>query len=276
MPASSRRQAKSAASSGFTLVEVLVVISIIGILVALLLPAVQMAREASRRSACANNLKQIGLAAKLHEGAHGIFPTGGWGPDWVGDPDKGFGPKQPGGWLYNILAFIEAGNVREIGRGLRDGEKNAALVQVLETPLAVFSCSSRRLPRAYPYNGPPLLKNVTPPAKVAKSDYAINDAVSYAKSETILSEIQLQGKGSSNTILAGEKSIGQDAYRLGTAAGDQLSMYAGYCDDVSRSVDSPPTPDSSPSGGFGAAHPGGCQFVYCDGSVRLIDYDVKP
>ena len=64
---------------GFTLVELLVVISIIGILMSLLLPAVQGARESARRNTCSNNLKQIGIAALAHESQMGFLPTGGWG-----------------------------------------------------------------------------------------------------------------------------------------------------------------------------------------------------
>ena len=92
---------------GFTLVELLVVIAIIGVLVALLLPAVQAAREAARRNQCVNHLKQIGVGFLSHESAHGSFPGSGWSPWVVGDPLLGAGRNQPGGWMYQILPFIE-------------------------------------------------------------------------------------------------------------------------------------------------------------------------
>src|SRR3954452_12432014 len=114
----SQRYAAQSASrfDAFTLVEVLVVIAIVGVLIALLLPAIEFARESSRRSSCANNLRQQALAVRLHEQAHGKFPTGGW-KNYLGDPDAGYGPKQPGGWIYNVLSYIEEDNLRQLGRG---------------------------------------------------------------------------------------------------------------------------------------------------------------
>ena len=93
--------------SGFTLVELLVVIAIIGVLVALLLPAIQAAREAARRNSCKNNLRQLAIGCLNHESGAGFYPSGGWGANWVGDADRGFGRDQPGGWIYNVLPFIE-------------------------------------------------------------------------------------------------------------------------------------------------------------------------
>ena len=107
--------------SGFTLVELLVVITIIGILIALLLPAVQAAREAARRVQCSNNLKQLGLAMLQHEERNRFFPTGGWGWYWVGDPDRGFGKEQPGGWVFSVLPYMEQQPLHDLGS---DGQPN--------------------------------------------------------------------------------------------------------------------------------------------------------
>jgi prepilin-type N-terminal cleavage/methylation domain-containing protein/prepilin-type processing-associated H-X9-DG protein len=133
----------------FTLVELLVVIAIIGILVALLLPAVQAAREAARRSQCMNHVKQLATACINHYDIHKHFPTGGWGPDWVGDADRGYGEKQPGGWLYNILPFIEETDIHDMPSDGKSGgaptteqrdNARAMVSQVVE----IFHCPSRR------------------------------------------------------------------------------------------------------------------------------------
>jgi prepilin-type N-terminal cleavage/methylation domain-containing protein/prepilin-type processing-associated H-X9-DG protein len=134
----------------FTLVELLVVITIIGILIALLLPAVQMVREAARKLQCNNNLKQLALGCMNHEQAQGFLPSDGWAYWWVGDPDRGFDRRQPGGWIYNILPYIEQGPLHEIGSGLALADKKRAMVRAVQTPLAVLICPSRRAVALYP------------------------------------------------------------------------------------------------------------------------------
>lgn len=172
---------------GFTLVELLVVIAIIGILVALLLPAIQAAREAARRQQCSNQLKQLALAALNHHETAGHFPTGGWGWDWVGDPDRGTGQDQPGGWVFNLMPFTEEGTSYATAS---DGSPESltqpqlkAMREIVVKPLPLIMCPSRRagggtnvFPK--PDDGTMIARNSSPnppSANVAgRSDYAIN------------------------------------------------------------------------------------------------------
>jgi len=135
---------------GFTLVELLVVITIIGILIALLLPAVQAARETARKAQCANNLKQISLGFLQHEERQKILPSGGWTHLMIGDPDRGFGRRQPGCWDYSILPFVEQQALHDLAHGLRGAAKAAANSQRITTPVGLYNCPSRRRPLLYP------------------------------------------------------------------------------------------------------------------------------
>lgn len=134
------------AKRGFTLVELLVVIAIIGVLVALLLPAVQAAREAARRAQCANQVKQIGLAMQNHVSGRGVFPTGGNGngakiENYVSggwdNPGNPNGPNRQGlSWAYQILPYLEQGAVQGL---TRQSDLQA-------TVITLYFCPSRRQP----------------------------------------------------------------------------------------------------------------------------------
>ena len=178
-------KAKRLRYPAFTLVELLVVIAIIGILVALLLPAIQSARESARRTQCTNQLKQLATGCMNHENTLKYFPCGGWGWDWVGDADNGFGQNQPGGWMYNILPFIEETTKHDLPK---DGNPNALLPaqlegarQMLIDPITIIKCPTR----ANPLVGPTVKKarfasnSATNPQPtyyvvVGHSDYAAN------------------------------------------------------------------------------------------------------
>ncbi len=169
--------------SGFTLLELLISVAIIGVLISILLPAVQAAREAARQAHCKNNLKQISLAALNHLDTQGHFPTGGWGWYWVGDPDRGFGKDQPGGWIYNILPYCEQSpGLHELAA---DGDpdlltrvQRVGAAQIVQSPLEIVNCPSRRTNGVYPlraneWGNLGFYNSVTPDA-AGRSDYAAN------------------------------------------------------------------------------------------------------
>ncbi len=303
---------KTATKPGFTLIELLVVIAIIGILIALLLPAVQAARESARILVCQNHLKQIGLAALGHEEAHGYFPSSGWGWRWIGDPDMGFGARQPGGWIYDLLPFLEQEHVHQLGAGMSGNAKKNALGRQESSVISMFHCPSRRPAIAYPatqYGG----WGANSLATFAKSDYAANggtyrilgagpssmsclktypnctwnnqqhykyiDGISNERTEVKLNDIT---DGTHCTYFAGEKYMNPHEYYTGLGCADNSSMYQGNDWDVNRWCKNTPefTPKQDTPGfegctsRFGSVHFGGFHMVMCDGSVQQISYSV--
>lgn len=261
------------ANRAFTLVELLVVITIIGILIALLLPAVQAAREAARRLQCSNNLKQIALGCMTHESQQGYLPSGGWGAMWVGDPARGLGRSQPGGWIYSILPFIEMNALFQLDSGGGGSQR-------LQTPVSSFNCPSRRSAMAYPmvcsgcsmrnatWSSPPMAARTCYAANMGESNvtfwwsetpmsYPEGDQSSFAwhptntlhgvcyhRSEVAMAQIT---DGASNTYLVGEKYMNPDHYVDGVSGGDDWNMYVGEQDDVMRLV---AYPDPAQASGY--------------------------
>ena len=259
---------------GFTLVELLVVIAIIGILVALLLPAVQAAREAARRMQCKNCLKQMGLAWHSHHEAHGHFPTNGWGFAWTGDADLGFGTEQPGGWPYNILPYLEESSIHDIGSGLGRDAKRTAVMQMFESPVSCFGCPSRRPAVPYPVEGgDPIFNALRIPPLTIMTDYAGNagdgitdshfgpdgygeaedpnydwadfsetNGLTYPQSQIRIAKVT---DGTNNTLMIGEKLLGTHNYFDGGDWGDDNGAFLGHdYDNVRWTWASPSSPQS--------------------------------
>jgi len=304
---------RRAGSNGFTLVELLVVITIIGMLVGLLLPAVQAAREAARLAQCRNNLKQIGIAFQNHESAVGFFPTGGWGYQWAGDPDRGFDKKQPGGWGYNILPFMDENPLHDLGVGLtingNPTQQAPLLQQRLANPLAIHNCPTRRRLRTWPNAASQTYQpDGFTPKVVARGDYAANmgsggyvdgtspasesagdalgdgqwnqqygttyNGVCYRRSMIKASDIS---DGLSVTYMVGEKYLIPDHYFDGKDTADDQCLFSGHDRDVVRQGD-PPARDRRGLDiqiSFGSAHPSGWNAVFCDGSVHTMSFTIN-
>jgi prepilin-type N-terminal cleavage/methylation domain-containing protein/prepilin-type processing-associated H-X9-DG protein len=245
---------------GFSLVELLVVIAIITILIALLLPAVQSARETARRIQCGNNVRQLALAVLHHEAMVTFFPTGGWYQDWVGHPDRGFGKKQPGGWIYNLLPFIEQQPLHDLGTPGSGISIEDANRKRIGTALPGFNCPTRRNAELFKLRQNTISFKLTtlPITEVARSDYAMNGGdyptytnevsspadfvtadqrkesdwdnmlnqtgVCYQRSQVTMVDID---DGTSNTFLIGEKYVDFRHYFDGMDCGDNGSMYSG-------------------------------------------------
>jgi len=262
-------------TAAFTLVELLVVITIIGILIALLLPAVQAAREAARRAQCSNNLKQAGLAMLQHEEMYKFLPSGGWGTLWVGDPDRGSGKEQPAGWIFAILPYIEQLDLYQLGS---DGDPEnwtptqlAGSTQRIQTPLSAMICPTRRTPVTFGtgwFGGSVQFYGANPVNVCARGDYAacagdipegqywygppdLATAASWTRNNSwpnvagtatgicyMRSEVTIAmvTDGVSNTYMLGEKYLVPDNYYNGNDAADNEPMYIGYDNDICRTT----------------------------------------
>ena len=282
---------------GFTLVELLVVIAIIGTLVGLLLPAVQQAREAARRSSCGNNLKQIGTALLNFESAQKAFPAGyslflpsNGGPCW--------------GWATFILPYMEQADIYNglapTTRKLSDlyvASPAAADQALLQSPIQTYRCPSDRTAAL---NN---LKSATGASfgsndrfSLATSNYVGSAGSTWISAATDTGGL-LYGFYDAKAATPGTGPLGVTAKRVSDGLSKTLAVgergelnlsavWAGVGMSESNNNEAPRTlaragvplnynsavvggPENQGKG-FGSSHPGGIHFVFCDGAVRFV------
>jgi prepilin-type N-terminal cleavage/methylation domain-containing protein/prepilin-type processing-associated H-X9-DG protein len=294
---------RSADDRGFTLIELLVVITVVGLLLALLLPAVQSAREAARRVQCTNNLKQIGLALHGYHDAQGMFPPG----FSLDNPFAGL--ARPGwAWGARLLGGLEQGALfNAINQNL--SYISPAQRTVIETRISVFLCPSSggSGPMSTGFIEQPIfgLEQLAPGQYVASAgsvslkesdgQIAHGNGLFFLNSQVAIRDLV---DGSSSTLMIGERSrnvadatwVGvpqlsfilctKDNWPVKTCA-SAMFMVLGRTDPISEilfgAVPTGSTPNSRGAGadGFWSLHPGGCNFLLCDGSVRYFNETIS-
>jgi len=279
----------------FTLVELLVVIAIIGVLVALLLPAVQQAREAARRMSCSNNLKQLGIALHNYHDTHQTLPFG-WN-------------NLESSWHASILPQIEMDNLFETLIWQEGGDGNwgsgSANTRACETVIPAYRCPSMAQPEhvnnsSIPERVPGSYLCVASSQALGDSDQDVpsgevylgmyeQDGVMYGLSSTRFADIT---DGTSNTALIGETYTDHTLARDGEAAdhwyigagqtggwnatdslqdnGTEFAEIAGSMRTKMNAVLDPAVSGDYADCAFGSYHPGGAMFVFCDASVRFV------
>ena len=297
---------------GFTLVELLVVIAIIGVLVSLLLPAVQSAREAARRSSCANNMRQLGLAALNYESTFKTLPPGSTGGGYVAvnsfaspwaDPERTCCPWGHFSWSIVILPFVEqqalydqvnfnvpayASRIMEQQNGSQAASSlvnrgpagNVANQLASQSTPKTFMCPSARF---------------VPGVRKEQKDYAMNggaggccpernngtnttlNGVASAINGVRLAEIT---DGTSNTFLFLEAVHSKNQSWLAPLAGANHFMWVhhpsqGYAQVQSAGgIISPPNDTQWNTRSAASSHPGGIQVTYTDGRVNFVSNNV--
>jgi prepilin-type N-terminal cleavage/methylation domain-containing protein/prepilin-type processing-associated H-X9-DG protein len=290
----------------FTLVEMLVVIAIIGVLTAMLIPAVQFARERARQTSCLSNLRQLGIASQLHNTQYQRFPNAGLidsNPIWNHPPTLKIGMQtiEGWGWGYQLLPFLEQTPVQAAGPAMA-----AAAV------IPSYHCASRA--RLEPFeqgmgcsllnntprcrtdyagnggwgNGRGVAANMNTPYPDVASAIRANGTiipVGYFTSNVppqFVRNLDLVGlgnieDGAAFTLLFGERNYNFDARGNEASYPDEDNGYvAGYTWDTIRWGYASPAEDRNnniPSTIFGSSHPGGAQFVFCDGHTAYLPYE---
>lgn len=269
--------------TGFTLIELLVCLGIISILMSLILPAVQSARQAAHRTSCRNNLRQIALGVSLFESSFRKFPAG------VNAPDHSRKPSLS--WLAQILPYIEESALWEQSKFEFEVHRSPFQHATLQSPVVLYQCPSR--PGSS--NG----VNFTRGNRlVATTDYMGVNGTSHSQRDGVLfmdSAVRTRDvtDGLSQTLLCGERPPSPDFWFGWWYAGYGLGGGSGAADmtlgtaEINESIDpalkncghgpwrfqSPENrTDMCSSLHYWSHHTGGANFAFCDGSVKFISY----
>ncbi len=278
---------------GVTLIEVLVVIAIIGVLIGMILPAVQMARESANRAACQNKLRQLGIALHHFEAQQGKFPQAYneyWNFDTPDEQPLAPDPRPRKSWATLALPYIELDNLRALG-----------VISAQEKIVDLFMCNSdpRRHKTStdgyYKYIGPQF--GLTSYLAVEGSVYregpsntnmnldfgGPKDGVIYRSSDTKVTDIV---DGTSHTVMLGERPPSPEpdldwgwwawsAYDSALAVTEERALLTVGCpkDNVYG-----PGKLINPCDAhhFWSLHPGGGQWLFADGSVQFLRYSAAP
>lgn len=281
---SSNHRRSLANAAAFTLVELLVVIAIIGILVALLLPAIQAARESARRAQCSTQLREMGIALQNYHDAQGHFPTGRNRRDQYGVS-----------WAYYLLPQLEQQAMHDAYiPTLKVSDEGNAIA--MRTPLPIYTCPSRRTPGADRD-----FDNDDQPSEVrgvaGRGDYAANAGLEedmgleendfeFGKIDLTLAGPIYSGSkvssrrvtdGLSNTLAIGEKHIPPikpewNEARAHARQGDSCFLAGDSLKTIMRGTEDglAQGPDDDDNEVFGSTHPGVVQFVFLDGHVEPL------
>ncbi len=260
------RKPSRSACSAFTLIELLVVMAIIGVLIALLLPAVQAARSAARRVECVNNLMQFGIAMQTYENGVEVLPPGTVNPTGpIANKPVGYHAS----WIAQILPYIDEKNVYN-HLNFQVGMYDVANATVRTVSIGTFLCPSDA--------------STSFGTGVAVSNYAGNyhatEAPIDVKNNGLLflnSAIRTEDieDGASHTLLIGER-VGSAIFGpdLGWASGTSSTLRNGGTPINTLAISTPK--NLTPVGGFSSQHAGGANFCFADGSVHFVKNSLAP
>ncbi len=292
---SNMRSLRSRRRRGFTIIELLVVIAIIAILVSLLMPAVQQAREAARRSQCQSNLHQIGLALENYHGIHNRLPPGESTDDWLGDTQMG----SAWGWAVMITPQLDNGpmfkSLQPDETTLRQALSDPTKRKFLQIPLPIFICPSDAL--GAQKNQYRTLRDVNDNlVEVATSNYVASHGVCAWNFQPPGFPERQPGvfgwnwgvryadirDGQSSTIAVGERASGSirgseyggAAVWAGVTSPTNITFSTTLPSDQADCVMGLSYGLINPLNGaphqYSSQHEGGALFLFCDGSVHFL------